>query len=887
MKKKILSLLLTISMLTGMVLPVSVFAEEEATDTALGYTEDNPVVCDTLDELTAALEDESIEYVKLTTLAEGEGRLPGYKGAPDAAIFSNGAKHLTIEGTPTFTGHPLINIKAFIKVNGNLSVGGTGTLTYCHGSSKGLFCAFYMNDPDASLTFREGDYTINSTAVAGDNKISYGRAVYAEAGELYISGGKFYGEVNDYSADVGLTPLYSNWSAVEIVGSTYANISGGEFKTTVAYHNDILGEGLIIGVDTASGGKVVLEGGTFYGIASVDMSVKLNTYLKSLDRGYAVQYKSLYYNDDQSMPFNGDKLWRAPYNPSTGTFSKVTVLDIEDAIGFTFQYPDVPDNGAGTFNVVAGDPVNFRFSSAELPDEFTDRGFYTVKQIVLYDYTIAEKPSTSKTEKTAAPLVLDYTFANHGSAMIGEAISIMHDDYVSYDKNDSPRYSEVYYDSEDLEINVKSAEDYGSPVTALPALTVKPPVVGDLIFGTNEDPDPENPVTWETNWYYENEDGERTLVDLSNETFKAGVLYECEIVFTAKDGFYIPMKSVCNLNGADLNEYAQTGYSITTATYTKYFRPMVDEAHLTVVQPPIVGDPHTVVPVVEGADEYGVTVATRWKKNGNFYVGTIESGVTYSAYIQVSVKGGPGYSFTDDAEVTVNGYTVPEGNFDSNRRKFTYEVEFVATEACTITYYPGEYEGTTEPRASYIGEVITLADNFYTTPDGMQFKAWSIDGALYDEGDSYTVTGDTTITAVWEEKTCYVLYDSTNGDPLLGFTYTEGKPVVLADNIFPAPEGKVFAGWLIGEDIYAEGAEYTFTEDVTVYAVWKDASTPGDVNRDTNINLADVSLMLKYIAKWDVEMDTDAADVTGEGKINLGDVSLMLKYIAKWDVVLK
>jgi len=59
------------------------------------------------------------------------------------------------------------------------------------------------------------------------------------------------------------------------------------------------------------------------------------------------------------------------------------------------------------------------------------------------------------------------------------------------------------------------------------------------------------------------------------------------------------------------------------------------------------------------------------------------------------------------------------------------------------------------------------------------------------------------------------------------------------------------------------------------------------VNRDTNINLADVSLMLKYIAKWDVEMDTDAADVTGEGKINLGDVSLMLKYIAKWDVVLK
>ena len=445
----------------------------------------------------------------------------------------------------------------------------------------------------------------------------------------------------------------------------------------------------------------------------------------------------------------------------------------------------------------------------------------------------------------------------------------------------------MYYDSEELEINVKSPDDYGSPVTVLPALTVKPPVVGDLIFGTNEDPDPENPVTWETNWYYENEDGERTLVDLSNEAFKAGVLYECEIVFIAKDGYYIPMKSVCNLNGADLNEYAQTGYNITTATYTKYFRPMVDEVHLTCVKPPIVGDPDTVRPVVEGADEYGVKVLAVWKKNGVFYTGTIEEGVTYTAYIQVTVKGGPGYYYTDDVEATVNGYTVPEANFNSNGRQFTYEVEFVATESCSVTYKPGEALGKITKHTSYIGEEITLMDNPYLVPTGMQFKAWSINGALYDEGDSYTVTGDIEITAVWEEKTCQVLYDSTNGDPLQGFIYPEGKPTVLADNIFPAPEGKVFAGWLIGDTVYAAGDEYTFTEDITVYATWKDASTPGDVNRDTKINLDDITLLLKHIAKWDVEIDTEAADVNDDGKINLDDVTLMLKYIAKWDVELK
>ncbi len=64
-------------------------------------------------------------------------------------------------------------------------------------------------------------------------------------------------------------------------------------------------------------------------------------------------------------------------------------------------------------------------------------------------------------------------------------------------------------------------------------------------------------------------------------------------------------------------------------------------------------------------------------------------------------------------------------------------------------------------------------------------------------------------------------------------------------------------------------------------------NNPGDPNRDGKKNVNDVTLMLKYIAKWDVELDEGAADVTGDGKINISDVTLLLKYIAKWDVELK
>ncbi len=58
----------------------------------------------------------------------------------------------------------------------------------------------------------------------------------------------------------------------------------------------------------------------------------------------------------------------------------------------------------------------------------------------------------------------------------------------------------------------------------------------------------------------------------------------------------------------------------------------------------------------------------------------------------------------------------------------------------------------------------------------------------------------------------------------------------------------------------------------------------GDVDSNAKINLADVSNLLKKIAKWDVTPDEFASDVNLDGKVNLGDVSLILKKIAKWRV---
>lgn len=60
------------------------------------------------------------------------------------------------------------------------------------------------------------------------------------------------------------------------------------------------------------------------------------------------------------------------------------------------------------------------------------------------------------------------------------------------------------------------------------------------------------------------------------------------------------------------------------------------------------------------------------------------------------------------------------------------------------------------------------------------------------------------------------------------------------------------------------------------------AADAGDVNGDGKLNLKDASLLMKYIAKWDVTVDMTHADFDENGKVNVTDVSKALKRIAGW-----
>ena len=58
----------------------------------------------------------------------------------------------------------------------------------------------------------------------------------------------------------------------------------------------------------------------------------------------------------------------------------------------------------------------------------------------------------------------------------------------------------------------------------------------------------------------------------------------------------------------------------------------------------------------------------------------------------------------------------------------------------------------------------------------------------------------------------------------------------------------------------------------------------GDANGDGNVNLRDVTKMLRFIGRWDAQVIEDYADLNHDRTIDLNDASLAMKLIAGWDL---
>jgi len=132
------------------------------------------------------------------------------------------------------------------------------------------------------------------------------------------------------------------------------------------------------------------------------------------------------------------------------------------------------------------------------------------------------------------------------------------------------------------------------------------------------------------------------------------------------------------------------------------------------------------------------------------------------------------------------------------------------------------------------GGSITLP-SYSGVKEGYTFAGWSYNNITYQPGQSFSVSSDVTFKAVWR-STSPVVNEIT-----VSFNVDGGSKSVQAVNIqsgstftFPAYDGTKdgcrFGGWACGLQVYQPGQTVQLTGDVTVKAIWNDASGSDDTD---------------------------------------------------------
>ena len=163
-----------------------------------------------------------------------------------------------------------------------------------------------------------------------------------------------------------------------------------------------------------------------------------------------------------------------------------------------------------------------------------------------------------------------------------------------------------------------------------------------------------------------------------------------------------------------------------------------------------------------------------------------------------------------DAGVELNGGT-PDGRGLSLVASYKTK--------CTVTINANGGEGGSGSQTVQKGTNVTLEA---PTKEGHLFKGWKDEkGNSYPAGEDgkvkITVTGDMTLTAVWEARTFTVTYVLLDGKTRTE-TAAYGETVTLGEE---PRTGYTFVGWKDSEKVYHAGETITVTGDMTLTAEWK------------------------------------------------------------------
>ena len=199
-----------------------------------------------------------------------------------------------------------------------------------------------------------------------------------------------------------------------------------------------------------------------------------------------------------------------------------------------------------------------------------------------------------------------------------------------------------------------------------------------------------------------------------------------------------------------------------------------------------------------------VTAAEGWS-----FAGWTDGGTTYEA--------GESYTVTENVTFTAEWKEVPP----------PAPVEY------TVTFALGEHaaSGVQAPAQVTAEEnaKITLPAAV-TAAEGWSFAGWTDSSTTYEAGESYTVTKNVTLTAVWNVIRVAVRFDANGGTGTMAEdAFNWGDNYRFPAPAFTAPAGMEFFGWspdrvTIYDTAISVGGYRAFISGnaITFYAVWRE-----------------------------------------------------------------
>lgn len=178
---------------------------------------------------------------------------------------------------------------------------------------------------------------------------------------------------------------------------------------------------------------------------------------------------------------------------------------------------------------------------------------------------------------------------------------------------------------------------------------------------------------------------------------------------------------------------------------------------------------------------------------------------------------------------------------------------------------------------------VNLTDNTYELTVGYTDLFVQISEDRDDISSDYTVIVEN-LSRVPADATLQVRKDSPNGDVLAEYSLGITTSVMKADYTLTADMLSKLCkdGDVVYFVVVADKEEY-YTGDNNDFIVANLPYARGDLNNDGKINMADVMLAMKYVAKLTDLSDKAflAADVNDDGRVTSADSVIISKYVAK------